>query len=165
MASLRVVNASPLILLGKLDQLALLDVGGREVVVPEAVFGEVEDPGRPGQLPGWDPAVLSIRRAADVPVPSEVLGQALDPGETMVLALALALRAAGEDVEVLLDDKKGRRAARALGLPLVGTAGLLVLAKADGRITAVAPLLDQLERAGLYLAEDLRAAILESAGE
>src|SRR5256885_2278103 len=71
---------------------------------------------------------------------------ALDPGEAMVLALALARRAAGDDVEVALDEKKGRRAAETLGLPLVGTAGLLLRAKADGRIAAVAPVLEELER-------------------
>ena len=41
MALLRIVNASPLILLGKIGQLALLDLGGREVVVPDAVFREI----------------------------------------------------------------------------------------------------------------------------
>jgi predicted nucleic acid-binding protein len=164
-ASLRIVNASPLILLGKIGQLALLDVGGREVIVPDAVFGEVEDASRPVQLPGWDPSLTPIRREADVLVPPEVLRHALDPGESMVLALALSLRAGGDDVEVVLDEKKGRRAALALGLPPVGTAGLLMLAKVDGRIPNVAPLLDQLERVGMYLGEALRSEILEAADE
>lgn len=41
MALPRVVNASPLILLGKIRHLELLDVGGREVVIPDAVYREV----------------------------------------------------------------------------------------------------------------------------
>ena len=44
----------------------------------------------------------------------------------MVLSLALHLRAGGDDVEVVLDERKGRRAAAALGLSLVGTAGLVL---------------------------------------
>ena len=83
----------------------------------------------------------------------------------MVLALALSLRAAGDDVEVVLDDKRGRRAAQLLGLRLVGTAGLLVIAKAEGRIKDIAPLLDQLERAGMYLTGTLRQSILDAAEE
>lgn len=83
----------------------------------------------------------------------------------MVLALALSLGAAGDDVEVVLDERRGRRAARALGLGLVGTAGLMVVAKHEGRIGRVAPLLDQLEGAGMSLGIALRRAILKVAGE
>jgi predicted nucleic acid-binding protein len=125
--ALRIINAIPLILLGKIGQLVLLEVGIREVVVPDRVFREVEDPTLPGQLPGWDPSSIPMRREPDVPIPPEVFRHALDPGESMVLALALALRADGNDVEVVLDERKGRRAALALGLPVVGTAGLVDL--------------------------------------
>jgi predicted nucleic acid-binding protein len=53
----------------------------------------------------------------------------------------------------------------ALGLPLVGTAGLPLRAKADGRLDAVGPVLDALEGHGLYLGEELRRDILDLAGE
>jgi predicted nucleic acid-binding protein len=164
-ASLRIVNASPLILLGKIRQLALLHEGDREVLVPDAVFKEVEDPTITGRLPGWDSSVPPIGRANDVPVPPEVHRFALDPGESMVLAITLALRSAGDDVEMALDEKKGRNAAKVLGLALVGTAGLLLRAKSDGRITSVAPLLDELEKQGMYLDEGLRKTILSLADE
>ena len=163
MASLRVVNASPLILLGKIRRLGLLDVGGREVVIPDSVHREVA--GSTGPLPGWDPSLPPFRRDDDVPIPADVSRHALDPGESMVLALALSLGAAGDDVEVVLDERRGRRAARALGLGLVGTAGLLVVAKQEGRIERVAPLLDQLERVGMYLGVALRRTILDVADE
>ncbi len=163
MAFPRVVNASPVIVLGKIRHLELLDVGGREVVIPDAVHLEVA--GGPGPLPGRDPSAPGMRRDDDVPIPPEVVRHALDPGESMVLALALSLDSAGDDVEVVLDEKRGRRAARSLGLPLVGTAGLLVMAKHEGRVARVAPLLDQLERAGMYLGGALREAILKAADE
>jgi predicted nucleic acid-binding protein len=164
-ASLRIVNASPLILLGKIRQLGLLHEGDREVLVPVAVFQEVEDPTVAGRLPGWDPSVPPIGREADVPIPPEVHKFALDPGESMVLALALTRQREGDDVEVVLDERKGRNAAKALGLGLVGTAGLLLRAKSDGRIAAVTPLLDELEKQGMYLDEGLRSAILHLADE
>ena len=164
MASLRIVNASPLIPLGKVGQLALLDLGGREPVIPDAVFRQVAGP-RQGALPGWDPSRPPIRREQDVPVPPEVVRHNLDPGESMVLALALSFRASGDDVEVVLDEKKGRRAARTLALALTGTAGLLVSAKEQGRIMAVAPILDELERAEMYFGDELRKEILDVADE
>ena len=163
MALLRVVNASPLIVLGKIHHLHLLDVGGRDVIIPDAVYREVA--GDRGPLPGWDASFPEPRREPDVTVPPGVLRHALDPGESMVLTQALAFGADGHDVEVTLDEKRGRRAAQALGLRLVGTAGLLVVAKDEGRIDRIAPLLDRLERVGMYLGDTLRAAILDAGGE
>jgi hypothetical protein len=90
----------------------------------------------------------------DVPIPPEVARFNLDRGESMVLAVALARRARGDDVEVVLDEWKGRRAAGSLGLPLHGTVGLLLLGKQEGRVQAVAPLLDELLRHGMYLGEE-----------
>ena len=86
----------------------------------------------------------------------------------MVLALALRLKADGNDVEVVLDERKGRRAAAALGLPRVGTAGLIGRAKAEGVLAGserVRDVLDALEREGMYLGAEVRAAILEAADE
>jgi predicted nucleic acid-binding protein len=162
--SKRIVNASPLILLGKLDRLDLLFVGAREVAVPATVLAEVSDP-RLGNLPEWDEFLPALRVDTDVPIPPEVFRHALDPGESMVLALALTYKATGEDVEVLLDEKKGRRSAQALGLAVIGTAGLLILGKQDGKVHQVKPLLDDLERQGMYLGSQLRREILEAADE
>lgn len=87
MPSKRIVNASPLILLGKIQRLDLLSVGVSEVVVPRTVLDEVRDP-RSGMLPGWDPSLPPLGVVDDVPIPPDVLRFALDPGESMVLALA-----------------------------------------------------------------------------
>ena len=131
---------------------------GHEVVIPDAVYREVADATSPEPLPGWDPSLSPMRRDDDVPVPPEVIRHALDPGESsMVLALALSLAAAGDDVEVVLDEKKGRQAAQALGSTPRGDSRLV-----SGRQGPKAgssgspPLLDQLEEAGMYLGDDLR---------
>ena len=164
MPSKRIVNASPLILLGKIDRLDLLFVGVREVVVPATVLDEVGDP-RLRNLPGWDQSLPPLGVNTDVPIPPDVWRYALDPGESMVLALALSYRAAGEDVEVVLDERKGRRSARAPGLTVIGTARLLILGKQDGQVHEVKPLLDELERQGMYLGSQLRRQILEAVDE
>ena len=56
---------------------------------------------------------------------------------------------------VIMDERKGRRYARRLALSLTGTLGVLLLAKEQGLITAVAPLLEQLLDEGLYFAPSL----------
>jgi predicted nucleic acid-binding protein len=162
--SKRVVNASPLILLGKLGRLDLLFLGVEDVIVPEIVLQEVGDP-RQGELPGWDPSLPALSVETAVSIPPDVYRYALDPGESMVLAIALAEAATAVDVEVVLDEKKGRRSAKALNLAVIGTAGLLVVGKREGRLPLVAPLLDELERHGMYLGKELKRIICEKSGE
>jgi predicted nucleic acid-binding protein len=168
MASVRIVNASPLILLGKIRRLELLFVGEPKVIVPMTTVGEVTSQPVAASLPGWHPDLPPITLEPDVPIPPEVFRHALDRGESMVLAVALRLQAGGEDVEVVLDERKGRRAAKALAIPLVGTAGLILRARAEGMLASserVGDVLDALEREGMYLGTELRAEILEAADE
>ncbi|MDP9364009.1 MAG: DUF3368 domain-containing protein [Chloroflexota bacterium] len=85
----------------------------------------------------------------------------LGPGETEAIGLALEL---GTHV-VALDERRARRVARSLGLPLVGTAGLLLAAKQDGLIPAVRPYLNVLVEAGFFLGPAVVAGVLAQAEE
>jgi len=59
----------------------------------------------------------------------------LDRGEAESIALALEL-----DAELtLLDEKEGRHAAQRLGLRVIGVAGVLLEAKANGAVDKVRP--------------------------
>jgi hypothetical protein len=75
--------------------------------------------------------------------------------------LALELR----EAVVVLDDALARRVAETLGLNVTGTLGLLLDAKRAGLITAVGPLLDQLEALRFRVAPHTRTAVLKLAGE
>lgn len=84
----------------------------------------------------------------------------LDKGEAEVLAFAEECGGT-----VIMDERKGRRYAQRLGLPLTGTLGVLLLAKERGLITTVSSAIAQLQNAGLYLDAALVARVLELAGE
>ena len=102
---------------------------------------------------------ITIRRpasAAALPLVSD-----LGPVETEVLMLALELPGA----IVILDDGMARRVAETVGIPLPGTLGILRDAKTAGLISAVKPLLDQLQDRGFHLASRTRIAVLRQAGE
>ena len=59
-----------------------------------------------------------------------------------------------------------RAVALRCGLRVIGLLGLLVRAKQQGLIPAVAPLLDALERdAGFWMTADLKRRVLDQAGE
>lgn len=69
------------------------------------------------------------------------------------------------DCRVLLDDRAGRACARSLEIPLLGTGGLLILAKGQGLIPSVADALRALRESGLWLSEDMHRLLLRHAGE
>ncbi len=64
-----------------------------------------------------------------------------------------------------MDERKGRRYAKRLGLALTGTLGLLLLAKERGFLPSVREAIDLLLAAGLYLDVYLVAEVLLLAGE
>jgi len=85
----------------------------------------------------------------------------LGAGEREAIALALALQAS----RILLDDQPARRLAFSLGMPVVGTLGLLLAAKRRALLPTVRPTLDALVNAGFRAAPELYEQILRDAGE
>jgi predicted nucleic acid-binding protein len=85
----------------------------------------------------------------------------VDEGEAGVLALAM-----GEaNACLLMDDRKGRAVAAARGFRCIGTLGLLVRAKLDGRIEALAPLFEQLRVERWFIDPGLIEETLRASGE
>ncbi|HYM09293.1 MAG TPA: DUF3368 domain-containing protein, partial [Bryobacterales bacterium] len=68
-------------------------------------------------------------------------------------------------VPVLLDEKYARRAARRLGIAVIGTGGFLIRAKRSGAVSQVKPVLDQLRHANYRFSEALLREILRQCGE
>jgi uncharacterized protein len=147
-------NSSPLIALAEISQLDLLHRLFESVWIPPAVAAEVA-PSLP-TLPGW----IAIRELTE-PIPSALLRRAIGRGEREALALALE---ASPDY-VILDDRPARRAAAALGLPLIGTLGVLVRAKQRGLVGSIRPHVDALRDSGFFISDDLYRDLLEDANE
>jgi predicted nucleic acid-binding protein len=84
----------------------------------------------------------------------------VDPGEAEAVALAAA-----RQTLLLIDDRKGRRAASELGLSYTGTVGLLIDAKLAGLLLAVRPELEDLVASGVYLSAGLIERACRIAGE
>ena len=85
----------------------------------------------------------------------------LDNGEAETLALANEHNAR----LVFLDENKGRRTAKGIGLTVKGTVGILLEAKEAGLIDVIKPLLIRLQDNGMHLSESLINDALQSAGE
>lgn len=127
-----IVNATPLISLAILGRLDLLHQLFDEVLVPTAVYEEVVAQGaeRIGAAAVANTDWLRVVSPTVTPT-LEPLLLGLDEGEMQVLLLA---REEHPDW-VLVDEKLGRRVARAMGLPLKGTLGILLTAVLVGQLT------------------------------
>ncbi len=157
-----VADAGPLIAFARLDLLALLPEMFGTLLVPEIVLSEcLHIPTRQDAkviLQARDAGSLEIFRDQLIVAGDE--SPALDAGELAAIRLAQSL-----DCLVLIDDKLARRVAVSVGLRVIGTAGVLVKAKQQTKISAVAPLLHTLQASGYHLSVDLVERILQLADE
>lgn len=158
-----VADAGPLIYLSAIGQLELLRRLHDRVLVPRTVFDEVVESGT--GLPGSKEVaaarwleILSVD--AGDPVLRTLLS-VLDAGEAAALALA---RRENADL-VLIDERRGRAAARRLGLSVQGTLGVLVRAKRTGVIDKVEPQLRALLDAGFWMSDEVVHRTIVAAGE
>lgn len=159
--SVWVVNASPLILLGKINQLQLLAKLAGKVVIPHEVAVEIsagpaDDPARL-----WVESVGRAFTAGPVLFDLRVVAWDLGHGETAVISRALH----EPDAVCLLDDRAARDCARLFGAQVKGTVGILLLAKRAGLVPAVRPTIETLLRSGALLHDSVIRDALQLAGE
>jgi len=154
-----ILNNTPLVALWVLGRLDLVrDLFG-EVMIPPAVHAEFLAVDRAARQQAL--AHASWIKVTPLGNPRRVLAYTgLDEGEAAVLALAEELEGT-----VVIDERKARRYAKRLGLPLTGTLGVLLLAKEHGLLPSVRAAVDTLLDAGLYLNSDLVTTVLRLAGE
>lgn len=156
-----VVNASPLIFLSRGGHLELLREVADSILVPSAVAEEVKRRGPNDPTARALGAAAWLRIADPVPVPDAVLQWALGPGESSVLALA----AAHVSARAIVDDLAGRRCAAAIGVPVIGTLGVVLRARRRGLIAAARPVIEDLVSTGMYLSREVVDRALELVGE
>lgn len=144
-------DASCFILLAKIRALDLLEKTYGKVTTTPVVATEVRFP-----LPTW----VEIRTAKFNDVAAE-LARFIDPGEASAIALALELTGS----TVILDDLKARKIAKARGLEVTGTLGVLLRAKADRVIPLIKPYIVAIRQTSFRLSEKLEDEVLSLAGE
>lgn len=153
-----VSDAGPLIALGRLDLLHLLRALFSAVYVPDQVA--IERLARPNNLDAQRIRAMldngQLTRSAATPI--DLPG--LEPGECAAIGLALVLRST-----VLLDDGAARMRASALGIGVMGTLGVLVLARQQGLVGPLAPCIAALRASGQRLSHGAVAQALAAVGE
>lgn len=87
--------------------------------------------------------------------------ESLDLGESESIALAIELDAD----YLIIDEFKGREIADKSGIKIVGLLGVLILAKKEGVLDQVKPVIDKLLKVGFRLNSRLVSKVLVALGE
>jgi predicted nucleic acid-binding protein len=141
-----VINASPIILYGRIGRLDVIERLAPRVIVPAAVIEEVQ--------------AGSQKDSTDIPIPSTVERWDLGSGESQVISFCLQ----GERW-ALLDDRMARRCISAHGLQMIGSLGMILRARKFGLIDAARPWVYKLKDEGMYVEVELIERSLSAIGE
>jgi predicted nucleic acid-binding protein len=155
------LNASPIILLGKADLLRTLSPLAKVGIIPEGVIREVEAK-RPIESYLSEISYNSEVVRENVPkINPSIAAWDLGRGESEVLTLALEKAGTG----VVLDDLQARKCAALFDISLIGSPGLILLAKRKGLLNLAKPLIERLKAAGLHIDPVMLTRILTRIGE
>ena len=157
-----VSDSGPIIALSKINQLSILKHHFGAIHISEATYYELvkKGKGRFGSKEVENADWIKVAKVKD-DVPVKVLELELDRGEAETIILGNELKA---DL-ILLDETIARRVARLLNLKVKGTVGILVLAKKEGIIKKLKPILNELRTKGVWISDEVYDEALKLADE
>lgn len=160
-----VCNSSPIIALSSIKKLTLLTELFQHVYIPQAVHAEVLNTDNHAVGGTEVQAMLetdcfSIYKVKNVEAVHRLYGK-LHFGEIEVIMAAKELSIS----DVILDDLPARKLAETFLLQPIGTLGILLLAKKEGVITVLKPLLDELIDKNFRVSRKLYEQILKFVDE
>jgi predicted nucleic acid-binding protein len=149
-----VSDTTPLISLLKIDRLDLLENLFGQVFIPQAVFDELTDDVRfkeeADKIESKEYIIIkTVINSESVSILKKNTG--LDQGESEAIILTDELKA---DI-LLMDEAKGRTISSQMGIKIMGTIGILMVAYENNVITAneVRGCIDGLQKAGRHIGE------------
>jgi len=153
-----VCNSGPLIILSKLGLLELLQKIFGEIHIPNQVVAELSQSlYSPIQLNKKWITVHKLENDLDL-----LLKNNLDSGEAEVISLGLELKAD----KLIIDERKGRKIAETVfHFSVIGTCGILIIAKKYKYISDIKPYLLSMKDNGYYISDEIQNLTLRAANE
>lgn len=154
-----VSNTTPIISLATIGQVALFKQLFGTIHIPHAVYAELKTK----QAPGHSEIDASYfqQRTIQGTLYVGLLDHDLDRGETEAIVLAKELNAD----TLIMDERTGYLIAQEQGIHVIGTLTVLLMAKAQGFIPAVKPLLDEMIERGRWYSPFVYDNFLKKIGE
>ncbi len=151
MEKIIISDTACLIILNKIGSLNLLEKLFKTIIITEEVSKEFND-----FLPIWI-EVEQVKNRKQI----EVLKLLLDSGESSSIALCLEKK----NCLLIIDERKGRKVAQDLDIPIIGTLGILLEAKNLGLVYSLRPLLEEVLKTNFRISKQLLNVVLEQANE
>ena len=148
-----IADASPIIALYNSGYLFLLRDLYKEVVVTDVVNSEIGLP-----LPSW----IKIRADYDKIAYASMCVH-LDPGEASSIILAKNLQKHLH--HLIIDERKGRKVAKELQLPIIGLFGIIIAAKKQGLIPVGMTVVQKIIQNGFYISDKILAIVQQKLNE
>jgi len=155
-----VSNSSVIIALTRICHLDLLEKLFGKILTPEAVWREITVEDKPGYEKIVKAEFLHVEKAGNRRLVA-LFEEFVDSGEAEAIALALELNA---DL-LLVDDRDARNLAKKLGLRVMGTLGVIALAKYKGLIPKAKPIVVALIESGFWISKKILGEFLKELGE
>lgn len=145
-----VSDTSCLILFYKIAELDLLEKLYGKIHITDTVLKEFNQP-----IPNW---IEVVQLKTDV---HKGLSGYLDAGESTSIAFA----SEHEGSLLIIDEIKGRKAAKEMGIPVTGSLGVLIAAKNKGHLKAVKPIIEKIHKTNFRISEHLIERVLDKVKE
>ena len=155
-----IADSSALVALSLCQSLPLLETLFGEIYVPLSVYEEVTFKGKPEAKALGDYLQARVKSIDMKNYPIQNTAN-LGSGELEAIALYMNI---GADL-LIIDDARAKKTAYANGLEVMGSIGVLLLAKDRGLINAIKPLLNLLNASDIHLSSRIINKALELAGE
>ena len=157
-----VSDTTPISELAKVNHLNLLPKLFGKVVIPQGVFDELQRGEHPAAKLVQNLSWLEVVTVDNQQLVRELQQSfKLDLRESEAIALAEEISASG----LLIDERAARKVAMAQKLPLIGTVGILLLAKRRGLLDSVKDVLDEMQEQGMRISDRLYVQVLTLAQE
>jgi len=153
-----VSDASPLIVLLKTDKLLILKELFEKIIVPTAVYKEITAKEQDKLM--FDKIEWIETQVIKNTEMNAFLKKLIDKGEAEAIILAKELK-----TSLLVDDAQARKYAKLLNIEVIGTLGLLKIAKRRGVIPSVKDAISDMLDEGYYINDKLITRVLEDVGE
>lgn len=144
-----VLNASPLIFLAKVGLIEVLPLMVDKLIVPKGVIAEIEKYKDDASM--WVSKNKKTYSKKVEAIPPLITAWDLGLGESEVIAFAFQ----NKDHTVAIDDKAARNCAMSMNINVIGTIGLIVMAKRKQHIDHIEPYLNNLIGSGYRISQDL----------
>ena len=149
-------DSSALVALSIMDRLDLLESVFEKIYVPQAVYDEVAVSDKPHSA---KLKVFLTGKVVDVELSISKIG--LGNGELEAISLYKNM-----DADFLLvDDKRAKSFAKLNGINVIGSLGVMVLAKELGKVKSIKDDLKKLLKSNVFVSKNLIERVLISVGE